>query len=136
MRTFMKEFKAFAMRGNVIDLAVAVVIGGAFGSIVSSLTDDIIMPIIGVISGGIDFSELVWVIQEAQGSQPAVTINYGLFINSVVTFFIIAFVIFFVVKVMNALQEEKEEEKDTKKGKPTLSKQETLLIEIRDLLKK
>lgn len=136
MKTLITEFKAFALRGNVIDLAVAVVIGGAFGRIVSSLTDDIIMPVVGLLTGGIDFGELVWIIKDAQGTQPAITINYGLFINSIVIFLIVSLAIFFVIKTMNKLQEEKKKEKEVKKDDATVSKQEALLMEIRDLLKK
>lgn len=131
MKEFLGEFKKFAMRGNVIDLAVAVVVGGAFGKIVASLTDDIIMPIIGFLTGGVDFSDLAWVLKEARGSDPAITLNYGLFINSVVTFVIIAFVIFSAVKAMNKLQAKKEE--PVKEQKP--SREEILLGEIRDILK-
>lgn len=99
----MKEFKEFAMRGNVVDLAVGVVIGGAFGKIVSSLVADIIMPPIGVLTGGADFSELVLTIKAATETTKAVTINYGAFINHVIDFTIVAFAIFMVVKAMNRL---------------------------------
>lgn len=132
MKKFLEEFKTFAMRGNVVDLAVAVVIGGAFGKIVSSLTGDIIMPVIGLLTGGVDFSNLVWTMKEAQGANPAITLNYGLFINSIVTFLIIAFVIFSIIKVMNKLQAKKEEKP---KEEPKPSREETLLTEIRDILK-
>lgn len=131
MKGYLEEFKKFAMRGNVIDLAVAVVVGGAFGKIVSSLTDDIIMPIVGFLTGGINFSNLVWILKEARGDNPAIVLNYGLFINSVVTFTIIAFVIFSVMKAINKLQAKKEE--PAKEQKP--SREETLLGEIRDILK-
>lgn len=138
MKSFIEEFKAFVMRGNVVDLAVAVVIGGAFGKIVTSFTNDIIMPIVGVLTGGVDFSDLVWTMKEASGDVPAVTVNYGLFINSIVSFVIIAFAIFIVIKVMNKAMNEfkkEEEEKEEKKEEPKPSKEEELLTEIRDVLK-
>ncbi len=133
MKSFIEEFKAFAMRGNVVDLAVAVVIGGAFGKIVTSFTNDIIMPIIGVLTGGVDFSNLVWTLKDAVGDNPAVTVNYGMFINTIISFLIIAFVIFIAIKAMNKLQK-KEEEKPEKEEKK-LSKEVELLTEIRDVLK-
>lgn len=132
MKNLLLEFKKFAMRGNVLDLAVAVVVGGAFGKIVSSLTDEIIMPIIGVLTGGIDFSDFAWTIKKATVDSEAVTVNYGIFINSIITFTIVAFAIFMVVKLMNKLQKQKEEE-PKKEAPPT--KEEVLLGEIRDLLK-
>jgi large conductance mechanosensitive channel len=131
MKSFLDEFKAFAMRGNVVDLAVAVVIGAAFGKIVTSFTDDIIMPIVGVLTGGVDFSDLVWTLKEASGDVAAVTINYGAFINTIVSFVIVAFAIFLVVKAMNKMKAE--EEVPEEDPKPT--KEEELLTEIRDVLK-
>ncbi len=101
--SMLKEFKEFAMRGNVVDLAVGVVIGGAFGKIVSSLVTDVIMPPIGVLTGGVDFSELAFTLKAATADTKAVTLNYGLFINNVINFTIIAFSIFLVVKAMNRL---------------------------------
>lgn len=130
MKTFVKDFKSFAMRGNVVDLAIGVIIGGAFGSIVSSLVKDIIMPPLGVVLGGIDFSNLTIVLQKATEGSEAITMNIGLFLQSVIDFLIIAFAIFFVVRVLAKLQK-KEEAKPT-----TPPKQELLLTEIRDLLKK
>jgi len=118
----MKEFKKFIQRGNVMDLAVGVIMGAAFGKIVSSLVDNIMMPLIGVIIGGIDFSALSFKIGNS-------VIAYGMFIQSIVDFIVIAFCIFFLVKFMNKLTHKKE----TKKEPP---KQEVLLEEIRDLLKK
>src|SRR5690606_554870 len=135
---FIKEFKEFAMRGNVIDLAVGVVIGGAFGKIVTSLVDDLIMPIIGVITGGVDFSQKKIIIKDAilnpDGSElaAAVTLNYGNFINVVIQFLIIAFFIFVVIKGINSLKK-KEEEAPAAPAGP--SNEEVLLAEIRDLLK-
>ncbi|WP_149914058.1 large-conductance mechanosensitive channel protein MscL [Sphingobacterium cavernae] len=135
---FIKEFKEFAMRGNVIDLAVGVVIGGAFGKIVTSLVDDLIMPIIGVITGGVDFSEKVLTLKEAvlnaDGSilTPAVTLNYGNFINVVIQFLIIAFCIFVVIKALNSLKKKEEKPAAAPAGP---SNEEVLLAEIRDLLR-
>ena len=128
-----KEFKEFAMRGNVVDLAVAVIIGGAFGRIISSLVNDVIMPPIGVLLGGVDFKDLVLVIQKATEEIEAVTINYGMFIQNVIDFVIIAFVIFMMIKGINNLKK-KEEGKPA--PPPAPSKEEQLLAEIRDLLKK
>lgn len=135
---FIKEFKEFAMRGNVIDLAVGVVIGGAFGKIVTSLVDDLIMPIIGVITGGVDFSQKKIIIKDAilnpDGSElaAAVTLNYGNFINVVIQFLIIAFCIFVVIKGINSLKKKEEEAPPAPAGP---SNEEVLLAEIRDLLK-
>lgn len=126
----LKEFKEFAMRGNVMDMAIGIVIGGAFGKIVSSFVGDIIMPIVGFITGGIDFSDKVLKMGSADAP---VTINYGTFITTVIDFVIIAFAIFLVVKGMNAAKK-KEEEKPA--APPAPPKQEVLLEEIRDLLKK
>ncbi|HEX7731172.1 MAG TPA: large-conductance mechanosensitive channel protein MscL [Rhodanobacter sp.] len=130
----MQEFKAFAMRGNVMDMAVGIVIGGAFGKIVSSLVSDVIMPPIGMLTGGIDFSAMKWVLKPADDSDPKhkiaeVAINYGTFINTIITFIIVAFSIFVVIKLMNRLQQKKEEAP----AAPPADVQ--LLTEIRDLLK-
>jgi large conductance mechanosensitive channel len=133
MKNFVDEFKAFAMKGNVVDLAVAVVIGGAFGTIVKSLVDDIIMPLVGMVTGGVDFAHLAWTLKEATDTAEAVTVNYGVFINNIITFLIIALSIFMVIKAMNKLQKE-EEEAPGEEPKP--SAEETILTEIRDLLKK
>lgn len=97
----LKEFKNFAIKGNVIDMAVGIIIGTAFGKIVSSLVNDIVMPPIGWLSGGVDFSELKFVLKEAVGTTPAVSINYGMFINNILDFIIIAFSIFIVIRQMN-----------------------------------
>ncbi|MBT0878863.1 MULTISPECIES: large-conductance mechanosensitive channel protein MscL [unclassified Campylobacter] len=130
----LQEFKTFAMRGNVVDLAVGVVIGTAFGKIVSSLVADIIMPIVGVLTGGVDFSDLKLVIKEGAKEAENVTVNYGLFIQNIVDFLIIAFSIFVVVKLINKLKKaEKEEEKPA--PAPAPSEDIVLLTEIRDLLK-
>ncbi len=127
----LKEFKEFAMKGNVMDMAIGVIIGGAFGKIVTSLVNDIIMPPIGVMMGGVDFSKLAFTVKAAVGDTPAVTINYGVFINVIINFLIIAFVIFIIVKQLNNLK--KEEKKEEKEEKP--SKEVQLLEEIRDALK-
>ena len=128
----MQEFKTFAVKGNVIDMAVGIVIGAAFGKIVSSFVADVIMPPIGVALGGVDFSSLAWTVQEAVGETAAVTINYGAFIQTVVDFTIIAFAIFMVVKTINNM---KKQEEEAPKAPPAPSKEEVLLTEIRDLLK-
>jgi large conductance mechanosensitive channel len=129
----LQEFKAFAMRGNVVDMAVGIIIGGAFGKIVSSFVSDVIMPPIGVLLGGVDFSNLTHIIKEATEEAEAVTLNYGTFLMTVLDFIIIAFAIFMVIKGMNSMKK-KEEEKPAPPPEPT--KEETLLTEIRDLLKK
>ena len=101
--SMIQEFKTFAMRGNVVDLAVGVIIGSAFGKIISSLVNDVLMPPIGVLLGGVDFSGIVLTIKEASGSSPAVTMNWGIFINSLIDFIIVAFVVFLVIKAMNTM---------------------------------
>jgi len=126
----LKEFKDFAMRGNVVDMAVGIIIGAAFGKIVSSLVKDVIMPPIGMVMGGMDFSSLAVALGEGEG---AATINYGIFINTVLDFLIVAIAIFFLIKGINSLKK-KEEEKPAEPPKP--SAEETLLTEIRDLLAK
>jgi len=128
----LKELKAFMMRGNVVDMAVGVIVGGAFGKIVSSLVSDIIMPPIGILLGGMNFSELKITLKHAVGDAAAVTVNYGAFIQTVLDFVIIATAIFFAIKGINALQHKKEEEPA---APPAPSKEEVLLAEIRDLLK-
>ncbi len=127
-----QEFKAFAMRGNVVDMAVGIIIGGAFGKIVSSLVNDVIMPPIGVLLGGVDFSNLALTIKDASGDAAAVTINYGVFINTVLDFLIVAFAIFVMIKLMNAA---KKKEEAAPAPPPAPSKQEVLLTEIRDALR-
>ena len=131
--SMMQEFKTFAMRGNVVDMAVGIVIGGAFGKIVSSFVADVIMPPIGLIIGGVDFTNLAITIKEAVGESAAVTINYGVFIQTVIDFIIIAFAIFMVIKGMNSL---KKKEEEAPAAPPEPPKEEILLTEIRDLLKK
>ena len=131
--SMMKEFREFAMRGNVVDMAVGIIIGAAFGKIVSSLVNDVIMPPIGLLIGGVDFSNLMLTLKAASGDIPAVTLNYGLFINTLIDFVIIAFAIFLVIKGMNRL---KKKEEEVPQAPPVPPKQEVLLTEIRDLLKK
>jgi len=128
-----KEFKDFAMRGNMIDMAVGIIIGGAFGKIIGSLVNDVIMPPIGVLLGGVDFSNLMMILKKAIGDSPEVTLRYGAFINTIVNFLIVAFCIFMIVKMMNNL---KKKEVAAPAAPPAPSKQEVLLSEIRDLLKK
>jgi large conductance mechanosensitive channel len=131
--SMMKEFKAFAMKGNVVDMAVGIVIGAAFGKIINSLVQDVIMPPIGVLLGDVDFSKLGYIVKEATDTAEAVMIKYGSFLNTIIEFIIIAFAIFMVVKGMNNMKK-KEEAKPV--APPAPSKEETLLSEIRDLLKK
>lgn len=137
---FLKEFKAFALKGNVMDMAVGVIIGGAFGKIVTSLVNDIIMPPIGLLIGGVDFTNLKLVIKKAVvegGAEiaPAVTWNYGAFIQQVVDFTILAFCVFMMVKVMNKLLKKEEAKPAPAPAPPAPSKEEVLLTEIRDILK-
>ncbi len=126
----MSEFKDFAMRGNVVDMAVGIVIGGAFGKIVSSFVADVLMPPIGLLMGGVNFSDLALTLQEASGGAEAVLVKYGVFIQSVVDFIIIAFAIFMVVKAMNSMKPEEEPEADEGPS------EKDLLAEIRDALAK
>ncbi|MDK9709709.1 large-conductance mechanosensitive channel protein MscL [Acidaminobacter sp.] len=129
----LKEFKAFVLRGNVVDLAVAVVIGGAFGKIVTSLVNDLIMPLIGMILGGVSFTNLKYVITPASEGVEEAAIRYGAFIQSIVDFVIIAFAIFMVIKLLNRMRKKQEE---APAAPPEPPRQEVLLEEIRDLLKK
>lgn len=131
--SILKEFKQFAMRGNVVDLAVAVVIGGAFGKIVASFVADVLMPPIGLLLGGMDFTNLMIVLKQAEGDIPAVTLNYGNFIQNIVDFAIVAFAIFMMIKAINLTK--KKEEEAPAPAPPEPSKEEQLLTEIRDLLK-
>ncbi|WP_404630059.1 large-conductance mechanosensitive channel protein MscL [Dyella ginsengisoli] len=132
--SMLKEFKEFAMRGNVIDLAVGVVIGGAFGKIVTSLVNDVIMPPIGLLTGGVDFADKKWVLKAADNTDPAhkvaeVAVNYGMFVNTLIQFLIIAFAIFLVVKAINRISRKEE-------AAPAPPPADVVLLtEIRDLLK-
>ena len=134
--SFISEFKEFAMRGNVIDMAVGVVIGGAFGKIVSSLVGDVIMPAVGVLTGGVNFTDLKLTLKEAAEGVPAVTINYGSFIQTMVDFLIIAFCIFCVIKALNTLKNKLPKEEEAAPAEPETPADIALLTEIRDLLKK
>lgn len=137
--SFIKDFKDFAMKGNVIDMAVGVIIGAAFGKIVSSLVDDIIMPLVGVATGGINFTDYKWVIQtevkDAAGEiiTPLVSLNWGTWIQTVVNFLIVAFCIFVMIRFMQRMR--KKEEVEVEAAAEVPSKEEELLTEIRDLLK-
>ncbi len=127
----LQEFKSFAMRGNVVDMAVGIIIGAAFGKIVSSIVNDVIMPPIGLLVGGIDFSNLTITLKEAVENSPAVVIKYGVFINTVIDFIIVAWAIFMVIKAMNSLKKKEE----AKPAPPKPTEEVVLLSEIRDLLK-
>ena len=152
MGKFIEDFKAFALKGNVVDMAVGVIIGGAFGKIVSSLVSDVIMPPIGVLTGGVDFKDLKVVLKEAvpavvdeagnevQAAAEAVTLNYGMFIQNIIDFLIVALAIFFMIKGithLSAMAKKKEAEKPAEpEPAPEPTKEEILLTEIRDILKK
>lgn len=136
-----KEFKDFAMRGNVVDMAVGIVIGGAFGKIVSSLVNDVLMPPIGLLLGGVNFTDLKITVKEASVDAAgqainAVTLNWGNFVQVLIDFLIIAFAIFMVIKGMNSLKKKKEAAPVAPPAPPAPSAEEQLLAEIRDLLKK
>ena len=144
MKKFFSEFKEFAMRGNVVDMAVGVIIGAAFGKIVSSLVNDIIMPLIGVVTGGINFTDYKLVVQKAvmDGQEiikPEVTMNWGAWVQTVVDFLIVAFCIFVMIKFINNLRKKAERQKEAEAepapAAPEPTKEEQLLAEIRDLLK-
>jgi len=132
----LEEFKTFAMRGNVVDMAVGIIIGAAFGKIVTSIVNDIIMPPIGLLVGGVNFSELQIVLKEAVAENPAVTINYGNFVQVVFDFIIVAFAIFMIIKLMNSAKKKEEPAPAPPPSAPVVSNEEKLLTEIRDLLKK
>lgn len=128
--SILREFKEFAVKGNATDMAIGIIIGAAFGKIISSLVDDIIMPPIGVLVGGVDFTKLAVTLKAATADTPAVTLNYGNFIQTLVDFTIIAFAVFMIVKLINRLRRKQEAAPESA---PT--KEELLLAEIRDLLK-
>jgi large conductance mechanosensitive channel len=132
LKNFFDEFKQFAVRGNVLDMAVGIIIGAAFGKIVSSLVADVITPPLGILLGGVDFSNLSVTLKEAVNAAPAVTLNYGKFIQSTVDFIIVAFAIFLLVKGMNRIRRRQEA---TPPPPPPPSREEQLLQEIRDILK-
>ena len=125
-----QEFKEFAMKGNVVDMAVGIIIGAGFGKIVSSLVADVIMPPLGLIIGGVNFTGLKVTLKEAEGTAAAVTLNYGTFIQTVFDFVIVALAIFAVIKLMNKIRKHQDA------APPAPSKQEVLLAEIRDILKR
>jgi large conductance mechanosensitive channel len=127
----LKEFQEFAVKGNVLDMAVGIIIGGAFGTIVKSLVDDVIMPPVGLLLGGVDFSDLKVPLKAAEGDIPAVAINYGTFINNVISFIVVAWAVFMLVKAMNQFKKKQEAAPP-----PAPPKSEVLLGEIRDLLAK
>ncbi len=129
----LSEFKEFAIKGNVVDMAVGIIVGAAFGKIISSFVKDIIMPPIGVALGGVNFTDLAVTIQEAAGDVPAVAINYGAFTQTIIDFLISAIAIFMAVKAMNSM---KKKEEEAPEEEPAPSNEEVLLTEIRDLLKK
>lgn len=136
--SMLQEFKAFAMRGNVVDMAVGIIIGGAFGKIITSVVNDIIMPPIGILIGGVDFADLKIVLKQAVvdaagvETAPAVAINYGLLVNNIINFLIIAFCIFMAIKAMNSM---KKKEEAAPAAPPAPTKEEILLTEIRDALR-
>lgn len=130
-----KEFREFAMRGNVVDLAVGVVVGAAFGKIVSSLVADVITPLLGIVIGGVDFSALAFTLRAAEGDKAAVLLSYGKFLQSIFDFIIIAFAIFLFVKLINRLKRQQEEAPKAPAPPPEPTAEEKLLAEIRDLLK-
>lgn len=139
---FLQDFKAFAMKGNVIDMAVGVIIGGAFGKIVSSMVADLIMPPLGLLVGGVNFTDLKWVMKAAEygvdGKETvaAVTLNYGQFLQATFDFLIIAFSIYLFIRLLTRLTQKKEETPTSPPVPPVPTKEEELLTEIRDLLKK
>ncbi|MDP2208023.1 MAG: large-conductance mechanosensitive channel protein MscL [Bacteroidota bacterium] len=131
--SIIKEFKAFAMRGNVVDMAVGIILGVAFGKIVSSLVSDVLLPPIGLLMGGVDFSHFAITLKQATEASAAVTLKYGIFINTVIDFIIVAFSVFLVIKGMNKL---KKAEVPPAPEAPKLSKEAELLTDIRELLRK
>lgn len=131
--SFIQEFKTFAIKGNVVDMAVGIIIGAAFGEIVTSVVADVMMPPIGLLMGGVDFSDLAIVLKDAVGETPAVTIGYGKFIQTVLDFTIVAFAVFMLIRGINKL---KKKEEAAPSAPPAPTPEQVLLAEIRDLLKK
>lgn len=129
---YLNEFKEFAMKGNVLDLAIGIILGGAFGKIVTSFVSDVLMPPLGVLIGGVDVGDYKIVLKAAEGNNPEAVISYGKFINTTIDFLIIAFAVFLLVKAVNRIKLQKE----TEKPAPKINKEVELLTEIRDLLKK
>ncbi|MBR2503039.1 MAG: large-conductance mechanosensitive channel protein MscL [Oscillospiraceae bacterium] len=141
MKNFVNEFKAFISRGNVVDMAVGVIVGSAFTAIVNSLVKDVVTPFIGFLTGGVDFTQMKYVITPAVGETPEVAILYGNFIQAIINFLIIAFVVFCMVKMINTMrtkmEAQKKKEEEAKPAEPSKPSEEVLLLtEIRDLLKK
>jgi large conductance mechanosensitive channel len=136
--SLLSEFKEFAVKGNVVDMAVGIIVGGAFGKIVSSFVGDVVMPPLGMLMGGVNFNDLALVLKDAQGETAAVAIKYGAFLQTVFDFLIVAFAIFMAVKAMNTMQRmrAKEEAAAPPPAPPEPSAEEKLLTEIRDLLAK
>lgn len=137
---FIAEFKKFIARGNVMDMAVGVIVGGAFKSIADSLTNDILMPLISMLTGGVDFTDWKWVLKQAvvengQELSAAVSVNYGAFLSAILNFLIMAFAVFCLIKAINRFHQKKEEAPAPPPAPPEPSKEELLLTEIRDLLK-
>lgn len=132
---FFAEFKEFIARGNVMDMAVGVIIGGAFGKISASLVNDIIMPLISMLTGGIDFTAWKWVLKAAVGETPEVAVNFGVFLATILDFIVIAFAVFCMIKAINSFHRKKEEAPAEPEPDPEPSAEEKLLTEIRDLLK-
>ncbi|HXG29311.1 MAG TPA: large-conductance mechanosensitive channel protein MscL [Nevskiales bacterium] len=128
----LQEFKTFAMRGNVVDMAVGIIVGAAFGKIVSSLVADVVMPPIGLLIGGVNFADLALTLKAASGDTPAVVLGYGKFLQASVDFLIVAFAVFLLIKAINTLKKQAEEKPA---APPAPSREEQLLAEIRDLLK-
>ncbi|QEQ97770.1 large-conductance mechanosensitive channel protein MscL [Neptunomonas concharum] len=133
--SLMKEFKEFAVKGNVMDMAVGIIVGAAFGKIVSSFVGDVVMPPIGVMLGGVNFTDLAVILKEAVGEQAAVTLNYGKFLQTIIDFLIVAAAVFVAVKTINSLKKKEEEAPAEPEAEQEPSKEELLLTEIRDLLK-
>lgn len=131
-----QEFKKFALRGNVVDMAVGIIIGGAFGTVVKSLVDDVVMPPIGYMTSGVNFKELAWTIVPAEGQRPALTVNYGAFINSAITFLIVAWAVFILIKAMNVAETRLRIGGALTPDAPPPPEDTLLLREIRDELKK
>ena len=132
---FFGEFKEFIARGNVMDMAVGVIIGGAFGKISASLVNDIIMPLISMLTGGVDFTAWKWVLKAAVGENPEVAVNFGVFLATILDFIVIAFAVFCMIKAINSFHRKKEEAPAEPAPEPEPSAEEKLLAEIRDLLK-
>jgi large conductance mechanosensitive channel len=133
--SFIKEFKEFAVKGNVMDMAVGIIIGAAFGKIVSSFVGDIVMPPIGMLMGGVDFSDLAYILKPAEGEIAAVSINYGKFIQTVLDFLIVAMAVFMAIKSINSMKRKEEEAPQEPEADPEPTKEEVLLSEIRDILR-